>query len=81
MLQKVSKKSIPSSWVYLFAISLALCLSMVSSTLYLILKTHLYPVGFFPLGRSMKHQVSFSSTALISLLMALVYSDVLLAST
>lgn len=55
--EKVSKKSIPSNWVYPLATNLALCHSMEPSDLYLILKTHLHPMGFFPGGRSVTIQV------------------------
>ncbi|KAA0050389.1 uncharacterized protein E5676_scaffold2679G00030 [Cucumis melo var. makuwa] len=43
--ENVSIKSSPSCWVYPFATSLALYLSMEPSAMYLILYTHLHPMG------------------------------------
>jgi len=54
---------------------------MVSSTLYLILKTHLHPIGFFPTGRKVRYQVLLLSKACISLFIVVIHSLFLLAST
>lgn len=56
---KVSKKSTPRFWVNPFATSLALCLSIVPSVLYLVQKTHLLLTKFIYAVLGTKVQILF----------------------